>query len=108
MGSEGLWKDYRFLTREMSAFLAKRELDMFYSLLDQRESLQAMIEEKGDEEYLFSDEGRELIREVQREDIMIARALRGNMSQLQQKRQVRTAYGLTYSCKVGGRTDFSG
>lgn len=107
-GNVGLWRDYRFLTREMSAFLARQELDMFYSLLEQRQSLQAMIEERDDYEYLFSDEGRELVREVQREDMVIARALRGNMVQLQQKRQVRVAYNPGYARSVGSRTDFSG
>ena len=106
--NENLWKDYRFLTREMAAFLAKQELDMFYELLDQRQSLQAMIEETDDYEYLFSEEGKELVREVQREDILISRQLRGSMSQMQQKRKVRSAYHTGYSSNVGNRTDFSG
>jgi hypothetical protein len=108
MMNENLWKDYRFLTREMAAFLAKQELDMFYELLDQRQQLQTMIEETDDYEYLFSEEGQALTREVQREEILISRQLRGSMSQMQQKRKVRSAYHTGYSNNVGNRTDFSG
>ena len=108
MMNENLWKDYRFLTREMSAFLAKRELDMFYELLNQRQTLQVMIEETDDSEYLSSNDGQELVQEVQREDAMIARKLRGSMAQMQQNRTVRKAYQRGYSGTVGRRTDYSG
>jgi len=106
--NENLWKDYRFLTREMSAFLAKRELDMFYELLDQRQALQAMIDETADYEYLNSEDGKELAREVQREEVLISRQLRGSMAQMKQQRQHRTAYQRGYASSVGMRTDFSG
>ena len=56
--NENLWKDYRFLTRgNVGRFLARQELDMFYELLDQRQALQAMIEETDDDGYLRSEEG---------------------------------------------------
>ena len=103
-----LWKDYRFLTREMLAFLAKQELDMFYELLNQRQALQVRIEATEDREYLRSEEGRELAREVREEDVQIARQLRGSMTRLQQRRQVRQAYRSAYSAPTKGRTDFSG
>ena len=106
--NKNLWKDYRFLTREMSAFLAKQELDMFYELLDQRKALQAMIEETNDYEYLNSEDGQELAREVEREDALISRQLRGSMAQMKQQRQRRTAYQRGYASNVGNRTDFSG
>lgn len=110
MDSEGLWQDYRFLTKEMSNFLQLREMDMFYSLLEQRQDLQALIETKGPDGFLLSAAGRELVREVRQVDTVIALTLRGNMAQLQQKHQVRTAYnpGYQYADMVGRRTDFSG
>jgi hypothetical protein len=108
MRNENLWKDYQFLTREMSTFLAKQELDMFYELLDQRQSLQAMIDETGDYEYLFSEAGQELVQEVQQEDVQNSRQLRGSMTRMQQQRQVRNAYQARYSSRSGERTDFSG
>ena len=105
---ENLWRDYHFLTREMATFIARQELDMFYELQDQRIQLQEKIEKEGDNTYLQTDEGRELVREVQAEDARIATLLRGSMNRLQQQRQVRHAYHPAYSRNVGARTDFSG
>ena len=105
---ENLWQDYHFLTREMAAFIARQELDMFYELQNQRLELQAMIEETADFSYLQTEAGREMIREVQDADARIASQLRGAMSRLTQQRKVQRAYQSAYGGAVGGRTDFSG
>lgn len=103
-----LWQDYRFLTREMATFIARQELDMFYELQDQRIQLQEMIDEQEDYDYLRTDEGRELVAEVNGADALISTQLRGSMNRLQQQRQVRNAYHVAYAGSVGGRSDFSG
>ena len=105
---ENLWQDYHFLTREMAAFIARQELDMFYELQNQRLELQAMIEETADFSYLQTDAGREMIREVQNADALMATQLRGNMNRLTQQRQVRQAYHSAYSASQSQRADFSG
>ncbi len=105
---ENLWQDYRFLTREMAAFIARQELDMFYELQSQRLQLQAMIDETDDFEYLQTAAGREMVREVQAADALMATQLRGNMNRLTQQRQVRHAYHPAYSPSQSHRADFSG
>ena len=105
---ENLWRDYQFLTREMAIFIARQELDMFYELQSQRLQLQAMIEEQGDRAYLQTEAGREMVREVQAADALMATQLRGNMNRLTQQRQVRHAYHLAYSPSQSRRADFSG
>ena len=105
---EDLWRDYRFLTREMAAFIARQELDMFYELQNQRLQLQAKIDETGDYSFLQTEEGRVLVKELQAADTQIASQLRGAMSRLTQQRKVQRAYQSAYGGAVGGRTDFSG
>ena len=105
---DNLWQDYCFLTREMAAFIARQELDMFYELQSQRLQLQAMIEEQGDRAYLQTEAGREMVREVQAADALMATQLRGNMNRLTQQRQVRHAYHPAYSPSQSRRADFSG
>ena len=105
---ENLWRDYQFLTREMAIFIARQELDMFYELQSQRLQLQAMIEEQGDRAYLQTEAGREMVREVQAADALMATQLRGNMNRLTQQRQVRHAYHPAYSPSQSRRADFSG
>ena len=108
MSGENLWKDYRFLTREMETFIARQELDMFYELMNQREQLQLMIEAEDDGSFLQTDAGREMTRELQDTEALISTQLRGSMSQLKQRRQVQNAYHGGYSNRVGARTDYSG
>ena len=105
---DNLWQDYCFLTREMATFIARQELDMFYELQDQRLQLQARIDEMADYSYLQTDEGREMVSELQATDARIASQLRGSMSRLNQHRRVQRAYHSAYGGPVGGRTDFSG
>ena len=105
---QDLWRDYRFLTREMASFIARQELDMFYELQNQRLQLQAKIDEHGDYSYLRTEAGQELVDEVQAADARIASQLRGAMSRLTQQRKVQRAYHSAYGGAIGGRTDFSG
>lgn len=105
---ENLWQDYCFLTREMATFIARQELDMFYELQNQRLQLQTMIEETADFEYLQTEAGREMVREVQDADAQMATQLRGSMNRLTQQRQVRHAYNAAYSAPQSFRADFSG
>ena len=105
---ERLWKDYRFLTCEMLSFLEKQEMDMFYALLDQRERLQAMIDERQDYSYLNSDEGKAMAREIQTKDNVMRMVLRGEMARMQQQRQMRHAYQNRSMLESGMRADQQG
>lgn len=57
----GLWQDYLFLTREMIKFLEKREMKLFYNLLDQREILVQRIKQLDDTYYYASVSGKKQI-----------------------------------------------
>ena len=105
---ERLWRDYRFLTNEMLVFLERQEMTMFYSLLDQRLRLQSMIEERQDSKYLNSEAGKALVREVQTKDNVIRMVLRGEMSRMQQQRQMRHAYQNRMMLESGMRADHQG
>ena len=62
------WQDYLFLTREMKKFLFKRDLDIFLSLVEQREKLQVILEKLADSNYYASPEGKSLLLQVQQEN----------------------------------------
>lgn len=103
-----LWRDYLFLTREMLNFSNKKDLEMFYELLDQRERLQAMIQDAGDYRYLSTDEGRVLAKEVQDSDAAMNHNLRGGMARLRQQREVKNRYQTAYKQPVGLRANHLG
>jgi hypothetical protein len=59
------WQDYLFLTVEMKKFLLKNNLDMFFSLLDQRGELQSEIARHTSAEYAATVDGKQLLQRVQ-------------------------------------------
>ncbi len=59
-----LWKKFYTLTTEMYRFIKKNDIDMFFSLLEQRMDLQKMIEEVPDKKYHLTDEGKALLTEI--------------------------------------------
>ena len=59
------WQDYLFLTTEMKKFLGKHELNLFFSLVDQREVLQLELEKISDKTYNESLEGKKLLLKIQ-------------------------------------------
>jgi hypothetical protein len=62
------WQDYLFLTQEMKKFLVKRELDMFFSLLEQRQTMQTELEKYPDKGYYTLPEGKCLLLQIQQEN----------------------------------------
>jgi len=69
--AESLWQDYLFLTREMLKFISRREMEMFYSLLTQRDELQRLLEETPDNGFCKSPAGQELLKQT----VMLNRAV---------------------------------
>lgn len=63
-----MWQDYLFLTQEMKKFLVKRELDMFFSLLEQRQTLQTELEKYPDKGYYTLPEGKGILLQIQQEN----------------------------------------
>ncbi len=86
-----LWLDYWFLTREMSKFLMKKEWELFYELMRQRQIMQARIQQ-ADDDFKTTQEGRKLIFEIQQENNAIRQRLQFNLNRLKQHEQVSRAY----------------
>ncbi|EGO62301.1 hypothetical protein [Acetonema longum] len=100
---EDLWQDYWFLTREMSKFLARQEMDLFYDLMAQREQFQAMLEESGDRSVGQSPEGRAFLEKIQQENRSMQFLLRAALNKRQQQRAVSNAYSGEIQSSAAGR-----
>ena len=98
--AEALWQDYLFLTKEMKKFLIKQNMELFNNLLNQRERLQAIIDQTADDGFKFSSQGRNLLSEIQQ----INQDITGNMQLLltrsKRQHQVSEAYGATSTTAV--------
>lgn len=59
-----LWRKFLLVTQEMRKFLLRSDIDMFLSLLEQRQRLQALIEDLRDDTYHKTDMGKALIAQI--------------------------------------------
>lgn len=59
-----LWQDYLFLTKEMLKFVSRRDMDMFYSLLKQRDQLQQLLDGASDDDFRKSAAGKEILSKI--------------------------------------------
>lgn len=59
-----LWNSFYILTIEMQRFLKKNEINMFFSLLQQRMDLQKELEKLNNITYHKTDEGQELLQKI--------------------------------------------
>ncbi|MCX7780198.1 MAG: hypothetical protein N2491_04660 [Negativicutes bacterium] len=101
-----LWHDYLFLTQEMAKFLQRQDFDMFFELMEQRERLQAMIDEADGDGFKVSDEGRQILNSIRQENQLIMLQLRVNLNNARHERKVNQAYD-PYAAMglVGSRMD---
>lgn len=87
------WQDYLFLTEEMKKFLQKNELDMFLSLLDQREAIQKEIQTaKEDHPFYVSPEGRALLCNIQQANHAMMMAFQMVFNGLRKRENISNAY----------------
>jgi hypothetical protein len=91
--AKDLWCDYLFLTREMARFLANDDLDMFHSLLEQRERLQQLIDENADKKFAVSAEGQKMLTMIRDANAGISLAVNGRYSRNKKLDLVDQAYG---------------
>jgi len=84
---ESLWQDYTFLTCELAKFVVRQDWDMFFSLMDQRETMQKLIDDCGDSSFAGSPKGQALLLAIQADERAIAQRLRlmNNQAQIQQR-----------------------
>ena len=89
---ESLWKDYAFLTCELAKFVVRQDWDMFFTLMDQREAMQKLIDDRGDREFAVSARGRSLLLAIQTDERAIAQRLRLMNNQAQVQQRIVNAY----------------
>ncbi|TGE39976.1 hypothetical protein E4K67_03075 [Desulfosporosinus fructosivorans] len=97
---QALWQDYRFLTKEIMKFLTKQDMDIFYDLLNQREKLQAIIDQTVDDGFKDSPLGQSLINEIQRDSQAITQGMQLRMSSTKRHHQVSEAYNVASTTAV--------
>ena len=104
--SKELWNDYLFLTKEMSQFLEQQDMDLFYELMEQRETLQKIIEEVRDEVFSLSVVGQQLIQNIQCANRSITLKMQHIVNANRNQHNVSRAYdGLGTDAVVGNRMD---
>ena len=89
-----LWQDYHFLTKEMTKFLTKQDMDLFYDLMSQRERIQTLIDQTADDGFKVSTPGRSLLIEIKQESQMIIQKLQLVLNNSKRQRQVSDAYNV--------------
>ena len=86
------WQDYLFLTQEMKKFLVKRELDIFFSLLEQRQTLQTELEEFSDNKFYTMPEGKALLVQIQQENQKMMTQFHAVFNGMKKQESVSRAY----------------
>ena len=87
-----LWQDYLFLTREMVKFLEENEIEMFFSLMEQREVIQESLDQQNDRSFITSPEGKRFVVTVTKLNQTIMYKLRYNRNIAQRQETINTAY----------------
>jgi hypothetical protein len=101
--AKDLWCDYLFLTREMAKFLAKDDLEMFDSIMEQRERLQQLIDDNADKQFVASGEGRKIITMIRDINTSISLAINGRYSRSKNQDRLDQAYGGGIAAPAGAR-----
>lgn len=104
--SQELWNDYLFLTKEMSKFLDQQDMELFYGLMEQRETLQKLIEEASDDEFRLSVIGKRLLQSIHRINQNITLKLQYIVNNSRNQHDVSKAYDGLGKSSVGNRMDW--
>lgn len=102
-----LWHNYLFLTREMKKFLIRKETDLFFEIMKQREKVQALIDAAPDTAYRLTPEGQKLLKSIRDDNQDIILAMQQMMHRLKQQHNVTQAYE-GGAPVAGKRLDFQG
>jgi len=107
--AKDLWADYLFLTREMTRFLAKGDMELFAELAGQRERLQQMIENHPDKTFTATEEGRTTLGLIRDLNAALAGTLTGRYNRHKKRDFVERAYaGGAAAAHTGGRMNRRG
>ena len=100
-----LWQDYLFLTNEMLKFVSRREMDMFYSLMEQRERLQQLLDQPSHQDFRHSTEGKALLSKIIEVNRAVDTRLKLVYNQACRQQEISQSYEGADSSR-GSRIDF--
>lgn len=95
------WQDYLFLTVEMKKFLGLNDLNMFFTLLDQRECVQLELEKIIDKEYQQRPEMIKLLSEVEKANQELMNQFNFVFNTMKNRKNISQAYDGTSSLAGG-------
>jgi len=98
--AESLWQDYQFLTKEMKKFLIEQDMDLFNDLMNQRERLQAIIDQTDDDVFKVSREGKTLLSKIRKINQDITDNMHLLLSRNKRQHEVSEAYGAASTTAV--------
>lgn len=103
--AKSLWQDYLFLTKEIERFLFKKDYDLCFELMSQRETLQEKLDACQDD-FRLTAEGRELLGSIHQRNQEILQNMQAALRIMQQQQSVSSAYdGFGGNRSVGYRVD---
>ncbi|MEG6584994.1 hypothetical protein [Dendrosporobacter sp. 1207_IL3150] len=103
--SEHLWRNYLFLTQEMSKFLDRQEVELFLEIMSQRESLQMQIEQAPNDGFSQSTSGKQCYKAIFLLEQSIKTKLACFINLSKRQNQISNAYEGLASSFVGKRMD---
>jgi len=86
------WQDYLFLTVEMKKFLSKNDLKMFFTLVEQRETVQLELEKIADKAYYASPEGKKMLLEIQQANQELMKQFNLLFNTMKNRKNISQAY----------------
>lgn len=102
-----LWQDYLVLTREMAKFIEENEFEMFFALMEQREGIQASLDQHNDRSFITSPEGRSLVTTITQLNQTITYKLHYHRNIAKRQEEVSSAYdGGASPYSAGRRMDW--
>lgn len=102
-----LWQDYLFLTRELFKLLTNDpDMELFQEILEQRGSLQKMIEQHPDTHYTETPAGKSALEQINREDQAVRLRLQFLMNRLTNRDKINRAYDAFGTGFSGTKMDY--
>ncbi len=102
-----LWQNYSFLTYEMMKFLSRKEWDLFFEIMRQREKVQELIDAAPGSAFRQRPEGRKMLEMLSQDNSKIILALQQMIHEMKHKHAVTQTYESGLSA-AGKRFDYKG
>lgn len=104
--ASGLWQDYLFLSREMLKFIDKKDYDLFFELMRQREVVQQALDELEYDDFKRTEQGRGSLAEIRVLNSSIMQKMQLFLNNARHKKSVSNAYdGSGETWAAGSRLD---